>query len=163
MVRWPERPTEVANLLNPAFCALILRESVRGFADDAPSGMPFPLVFLILPLTLHKRTREAFPNSIATKMHPWIENNQQAQVGFAQRCSAIVSHTKEALLFANANDLIEFTSDARLVIKRPRLTRPAWPGDSEPTSCLDSARFLGRWLSRAGDTATVFAMWGVRP
>ena len=76
MKRWSERPPEVAHLFNPAFCALLLREAVRGFAEVSPSGMPHPLVFLLLPIVLHKATRESLPGSITTKMHPWLQEHQ---------------------------------------------------------------------------------------
>lgn len=160
---WNKRPTEVAHLLNPAFSALLLRESVRGFTSLNSSGMPFPIVFLVLPLTLHRSTRAALPNSIGTKMHPWIEEHQHVQVGFVKRCTAIVEHTREGLLYGIGADLITFTENAHIRPTRTRLKRVDWPVDSEPAACREAANFLGRWLSRAGDTATIFAMWGVRP
>ena len=163
MQPWNERPTEIARLLNPAFCSLIIREAVRGFIEQSSVGMPYPLAFLVLPIVLHRSTRDALPSSVATKMHPWIEENQQVQVDFAKRCAAIVEHTREALLYGTANELFEFSDGAQIVIQRKRLKLPPWPTDSEPMACLEQARFLGRWLSRAGNTATVFAMWGVRP
>jgi hypothetical protein len=163
MQPWNERPTEIARLLNPAFCSIIIREAVRGFSDQGEDGMPYPLAFLVLPIVLHRSTRNALPNTIATKMHPWIEQHQQVRVDFARRCAAIIEHTREGLIYAAANELLEFSDEAEILIRRKRLRLPNWPNDSEPTSCLDRARFLGRWLSQAGNTATVFAMWGVRP
>jgi hypothetical protein len=46
---WNDRPPEIAHLFNPAFCAVLIREGVLGFMDVSPGGMPYPLVFLLLP------------------------------------------------------------------------------------------------------------------
>lgn len=163
MPSWAERPTEIANLLNPAFCALLLVQAVRGYQDETAAGLPYPIAFLVLPLVLHKPTREALPNSIASRMHPWLENHQQAQVGFAERCIAVKEHTKEALIYSGARRVLRVRADARLEIADQRLRRPMWPADSEPVDCYEAARFVGRWLAHAGRTATIFAMWGIRP
>ena len=162
MQTWKSRPIEVAHLLNPAFCALVLRQAVKGFSDEISAGMPYPLAFLVLPIVLHRSTREALPRSIATKMHPWLETNQQVRVGFATRCANVVDHTREGLLYASALGLIAFSGDAVIQILSGRLMRP-WPAEAESAVCLKSALFVGRWLARAGDAVTVYAMWGVRP
>src|ERR1039457_6981771 len=57
---WNDRPPEIAHLFNPAFCALLIREGVLGFVEVSPGGMPYPLVFLLLPIVLHKATRDRF-------------------------------------------------------------------------------------------------------
>ncbi|MDP8983017.1 MAG: DUF6521 family protein [Acidobacteriota bacterium] len=163
MASWTERPTEIANLLNPAFCALLLGQAVRGYQEEASAGLPYPLAFLILPLVLHKPTREALPNSIASRMHPWLESHQQAQVGFADRCIAVAEHTKEAIIYSAARRVLSIHTDARLEITKQRVRRPTWPTDSEPLACYEAARFVGRWLAHAGRAATIFAMWGIRP
>ena len=46
---------------------------------------------------------------------------------------------------------------------RLRLNQLPWPSDSESAACRKRAHFVGRWLALAGDNATIFAMWGVRP
>lgn len=163
MQAWTERPTEIAHLLNPAFCALVLVHCVRGYVEEATAGLPYPLVFLILPIVLHKPTRDALPTSIATRMHPWLENHQQVQVGFADRCVSVIDHTREAMIFAVVRNLLQITSDARIEAPQQRFRLPPWPLESEPVACLGKARFVGRWMARAGQPATLFAMWGIRP
>ena len=76
MKPWHERPTEIANLFNPAFCALIVRDGSQGFAEHNPTGMPYPLAFVLLPIVLHRGTRNILPKTIATKLHPWIEQHR---------------------------------------------------------------------------------------
>ena len=163
MKTWAERPAEIANLFNPAFCAIVLRQSVRGFVQEKGEGLPFALAFLVLPIVLHKRTRELLPKSIATKMHPWIQDHQDVRVGFAGRCCALLPHTQEAIVFAATNDLLAMSANGRIEAPQVPLPSASWPDDSEPAVCISRARFVGRWLSTAGDVATIFAMWGVRP
>jgi hypothetical protein len=163
MLSWTDRPTEIANLLNPAFCALLLAQAVRGYQEETTAGLPYPLAFLILPLILHKPTREALPNSIASRMHPWLESHQQAQVGFAERCISVCEHTKEGLIYGAARRMLRVRTDARLEVTAQRMRRPTWPTDSEPLACYEAARFVGRWLAHAGHTATIFTIWGIRP
>lgn len=160
---WNDRPPEIAHLFNPAFCALLVREGVLGFMEVSPSGMPYPLVFLLLPIVLHKATRESLPVTVSTKMHPWIQQHQEARIGFSERCAAIAAYTREAILFAATGTFLAFTQEGTLHAPRLRLRRPTWPPDSESATCRQRARFVGRWLATAGDNATIFAMWGVRP
>ena len=145
MRAWNDRPTEVAALFNPAFSALLIREGILGFTGQNPNGMPYPLVFILLPIVLHKATRLALPKSVATKMHPWIQQNQEARIGFSDRCVGIREYTREAILFASASGLVTFSNDATLHAPRQRLKRLSWPTDSESAICRERARFVGRW------------------
>jgi hypothetical protein len=160
---WQERPIEIAHLFNPAFCGLLMAAGVSGFTERDENGMPYPLSFVLLPIVLHRSTREALPNTLSTKMHPWIQQNQDVRVGFAERCHAISGHIREAVLFAGLSGLISFSADARMKPTKARLKTPAWPAESESAVCFRRARFVGSWLANAGEVGTVFAMWGIRP
>jgi hypothetical protein len=51
----PSLDTEVRNIQNPAFGAVILAAFVQGFyeADATKQGVPLPYLFLVLPIVLH--------------------------------------------------------------------------------------------------------------
>jgi hypothetical protein len=159
---WEERPQEVAYLLNPAFCALLLRESVRGYKLDQPNGMPLPIAYLVLPVVLHRRTRESLP-TIRTRIHAWIEGNPEARVGFGVRTRSMVPYTREALVFAIQHGMLELDDTAVLGVARKRFSRFSPPEGSEPAVCLEKAHDVGRLLARAGDVPTTYSMWGIRP
>ena len=164
MIRlWPKRPIEIAHLLNPAFCSILLRESVIGCEQQAGTGMSYASSFLVLPVVLHKPTRDLLPRSIATKLHPWIQENQSVRIGFAERVRWTVPYTREALQYASSANLIDISDGGLLVSKKIKFKKLSWPKISEPSVCKTKARFVGRWFSLAGDTATLLAMWGVRP
>ncbi len=163
MKAWSQRPVEVAALLNPAFCALLLRQCAKGFMENKPEGIPYPLLALSLPIVLHKFTRERLPKSIRKKMHPWLQENQEIRMDFARRCAALMPYYREAMVFACDEDLLVFTK-AGLFLAPPEAKEPKlWTSDSEPADCMKRAFFAGRWFSVAGDVRTIYAMWGIRP
>jgi hypothetical protein len=51
---WNQRPFEIRNVFNPAFCGLVLFRAMQGYEDEDTRGMPFSLSLLVLPLCLHK-------------------------------------------------------------------------------------------------------------
>lgn len=153
---WQERPIEIAHLFNPAFCALLMAAGVSGFTEQDEIGMPYPLSFVLLPTVLHRSTREALPNSLSTKMHPWIQENQDVRVGFPERCHAISGHIREAVLFAGLSGLISFSADARMKPTKVNLKTPAWP-TADPTKrsaggFRRTGRLLGQHKSRRAPT-----------
>jgi hypothetical protein len=162
MLEWELRPKEVANLLNPAFCAILLRESVVGYQKETSRGMPYPLSFLILPIVLHAPSRNALPRTIAKKLHAWIEENQLARVRFVERVRSLVNHTKESIIFAFNGHILEI-SDIGLLTHIGRQPQMPWGDNSESYFCYKKAHFVGRWFGHSGDLATIFAIWGIKP
>ena len=63
MKKWDERPNEVKYLLNPAFCGRILFSMINEYQKTANRAVPFPLLFMVLPLILHEDTRNAISRS----------------------------------------------------------------------------------------------------
>ena len=41
MKRWDQRPVEIRNLFNPAFCGLVLFRSFCGYEEEDPEACPF--------------------------------------------------------------------------------------------------------------------------
>lgn len=163
MLPWEKRPEEVASLLNPAFCSILLMDAMAGFQVEKNDGLPYPISFLVLPLVLHKQTREAFPTKRSTKMHVWVQKNPEFRIGFAGRVRQLVPFTKEAIAFGINAGTFSLTDQAALKVLKSDTAKTIWPDEEEPTVCRVKARFLGRWLSKAGNMTTVFAMWGVMP
>lgn len=165
MTPWADRPSEVANLLNPAFCGLLLREAAVGYESVTPTGLPFPLAFLVLPVVLHEATRELLPRSTTTSLHAWLQENPQARVNFAERARELASWTREALLYLAARGTVRF-AEGGAVQSAGKLSRgrsALEEGSAEVKLCLQKAKLVGKWFALAGDTATVLQMWGVRP
>lgn len=162
MIPWEKRSIEIASLFNPAFCSLILRQSIRGYLSEESSGMPFSLSFLMLPIVLHRSTREMLPRSISTKMHAWVNNQSEVKVQFSDRCKRLVQYTREGLIYGMQGNLFSVNDGGRLVSSGKIIKLP-WNSDTESYECAQKAEFVGRWFAQAGEVSTIFHMWGVRP
>lgn len=166
MQPWPARVVEEANLFNPAFCATLLAKAADEFVKKANRPLPFALTFLILPIVLHHGTRSALPGSTVTSLLPWVQDNREQLVDFAQRVQRLRPITREALLFGVQHQTLLLTGDGGVAVgpKRQSATeKRTGLFTDEARECVDRAGFLGRWLSTAGTTATIYAAWGVAP
>jgi hypothetical protein len=160
---WEERPTEVASLINPAFCSILLCDSIMDFHEKTGRGMPYPLLFLVLPLVLHKPTREVLPRTTRTPMHVWLQKKPEVRVGFSERTRHLVPYTRESLIFGIRHGIIAVIRSGDLIPGNKRLGNVTWPRTAEPTMCRTKARLVGRWFAQAGDVSTTFTMWGICP
>ena len=160
---WTKRPFEIAYLLNPAFCALLIRDGALGYQQDTQDGLPFSLSFLLLPIALHESTRNKLPFRVTTKLHAWLGETPEVKVGFTERARGLVPYTKEALTFGLQKQSFKLTDNGH-VIPTPGIKQPAtWKNDLEIVACLRAARFIGRWFAQVGDPGTIYYMWGVQP
>jgi hypothetical protein len=164
MMPWNERPPEIANLFNPAFCGILLARAVRGFISEAAEGMPFALAFLTLPIVLHEQTRNLLPKTKSTWMIQWLQRNPEVRVGFAARTRSLVPCTRESLMFMSAQGHIVMEETGRLVEGTPigRIGKLERESD-EFKKCVSKAELIGKMLAKAGKPGTIFALWGVRP
>lgn len=162
---WSERSPEKAHLLNPAFCCMIIIEACAGYSDSTDQPLPFALSFMVLPLTLHRRTRESLPRTIRTSIPAWLQNHTEARLGFHERLMALQPHTREAMRYGlgfgwikvdRPDGIRRATSDS-LLRRGNRLL------DGEARDCMSRARFLGKWLGKAASTETTMALWGICP
>lgn len=164
MLSWYERPVEVANLLNPAFCSIVLDEAISGYQTETQNGFDYPLSVLILPITLHERTSNLLPKKISTKMHVWIKDHPEVQVNFADRTKRLVTYTREAIIFGIQGKLFDLSPNGRLIVSRKTIKMPSsWKDSQELLSYLEAARFVGRWFAQAKDITTIYFMWGISP
>ena len=162
MRNWTERPSEVANLFNPAFCATVLGYAARGFGEERPSGLPWVLAFVTLPLVLHKSTREVTPTTKRTKFHTWVEKNPSIRIGFAERARSMVPHVREAIIFGASVGILACDSKGNL-FAGPTIPKKAMASNSiEVRDCILRAKTLGSVLANAGADHTVLAMLGVQ-
>lgn len=160
MKAWVRRPREEAYLLNPPFCGALLSVAVSEYGP-----MPLPLAFLILPVILHKRTREMLPRDTRTSFVTWLQEHAEARVQFSQRMHALKDHTRQALLHSCTHDWLAVDEDGRLqaAVDSTLFRRGDRILGDEAKQCLRRAKFLGQWFARAGEATTVMALWGVRP
>lgn len=163
MLNWENRPQEIANLLNPAFCSLVIRECTRGYCLKRPEGLPHPMTFIVLPLVLHKATRQSLPRSSTALFQVWLHRNMHIQIGLRERIVHLIPVTREALMFGLQHNSFKITSIGTLEASGKRKVPKSWPRDSESMICASRAYTLGRLLAEAGNLPTIFALLGIRP
>ncbi|NQT81595.1 hypothetical protein HQ563_01125 [bacterium] len=165
MKSWAVRPKEEAYLLNPAFCCTTLAAAVRGYSSARKEGVPFPLLFMVPPIVLHKPTRDALPRSARTSIPAWLQENPAARVLFYERLVSLKPYIKEAIQFGMLLDWIVPRGGGVLetTLSEREINRAIRTLTDEACVCVMRARFLGKWFAAAGAAHTVMAFWGVRP
>lgn len=164
MKPWENRPIEVAHLLNPAFCGEVLRRAIGQYNETvAPRLFSYPLAFLVLPIVLHRRTRETISPTTREQLHVWLQAHQDVRVGFAERAKRMVPVTNETIAFLLQVGAITVDDMAGIALVRQRRRRSFEQTDDEIVDCYKKAGIIGRWFARAGSVANVYTMWGVKP
>ena len=163
---WNERPREEAYLFNPAFCAAALHEFIKEYKKAKGGAAPYALLFCVLSIAVHGRTRRALPGSTLTSLYSWRERNPEVLIGFAERARSLRPVVQEALRFAIDRNAIQFADDGGVTLGTKPLTiakkfENALTDDAR--ECIAAARLLGRWFAKAGTASTILAAWGIKP
>ncbi|AVQ08010.1 TPA: hypothetical protein HH295_20475 [Xanthomonas vasicola pv. zeae] len=162
MKRWDQRPFEVKNLFNPAFCGLVLFRALLGYEEENPDGMPFSLALLVLPLCLQKDARQVIAGSSRSYLLKIVEKNPQLLVGFADRATDMLPFALEAFGVLMERDCFVVSQDGRLKTV-PNRVRKSVIGTDESVSCQRVARIIGKEFARIADRVTVYTTFGIRP
>ena len=162
MKRWDQRPFEVRNLFNPAFCGLVLFRALQGYEDENPDGMPFSLALLVLPLCLQKDARQVIAGNSRRYLLKIVETNPQLLVGFADRTSDMLPFAFEAFGVLMERGCFVVSKDGRLKTVPDRV-RKSVTGTDESVSCQRVARIVGKEFARIADRVTVYTTFGIRP
>jgi len=159
--RWNQRPFEIRNLFNPAFCGLILFRALHGYEEEDSRGMPFSLSLLVLPLCLHKDSREVIAGSPRSYLLKTTEKNQQVMVGFADRVTQMLPYAFEGFGLLMERGCVAVV-DGRIQ-PLPDKVRKTVNGSDETISCQKVARIVGREFARIADRVTIYTTFGIRP
>lgn len=161
---WAERSHEERALLNPALCAGLLWHAARSCVRDG-DGLSFEEGFLVLPLVLHRTTREALPRGTRTSLAVWLDANPLARGRIATRARLLVPFTKEAMTFGGVHGLLQMEGGRLEAVDawRIHVNRALRASSDEVRECARRAEFIGKWLAATGNASTVMALLGVRP
>jgi Family of unknown function (DUF6521) len=162
MKRWDQRPFEIKNLFNPAFCGVVLFKALLGYEEENPEGMPFSLALLVLPLCLQQDSRQVIAGNSRSYLLKIVETNPQLLVGFAGRVTDMLPFTFEAFGLLMERGCFVVSPDGRLQTV-PNRVRKKVTGTDESVSCQRVARFVGKEFARIAHPATVHRTFGIRP
>lgn len=162
MREWKMRTKEVAYLLNPAFCGRILYGAVKKYNEISNRAFPFPLIYLVLPLVLHKNTRRLIDSR--TAMLVWTQKYPELFIGFAQRASDLVEITNEAVELLLQSELLQLTIESGLQVNKTiRVMSRTRFVDDEIKECVNKSEHVGKWFAVVGSMETIYISLGVRP
>ncbi|MFY1595941.1 three component ABC system middle component [Micromonospora sp. WMMD737] len=156
MTAWQDRPQVAAAYLNPAMVATVLAAAAAGYRTERQRTMIWPLAFVVAPLVLHRSTRQALPRSTTTHLASWVSRNALLHTGFAARARALTPTVREGLRFGLRHGVL--TVEAGGLSGAVGKSR-----DPELRQLLRSAQLVGRWLAKADEPGTAFAILGVEP
>lgn len=162
MKHWDQRPFEIRNLFNPAFCGLVLFRALHGYEEEDTRGMPFSLSLLVLPLCLHKDSREVVADSPRSYLLRTTEKNQQVMVDFPNRVTQMMPYAFEGFGLLMERGCIVVTDNGRIQTV-PKKVRKSVTGTDETVACQKVARIVGREFARIADRVTVYTTFGIRP
>jgi hypothetical protein len=166
MNKWENRPVEISNLINPSFCAFLIHEMIKGYEEKSEDdyGISYELLFLTLPILLHKPTKEKLPRSIRTHMHMWLQYNPEVRIGYGKRARELVPYTKEASMFLTNRGLLKLDNEGSLKTSSKRLQLNLEREVNEYLRDYQSkAKLLGKWFAVTGTSSTIYTMWGISP
>lgn len=162
MKEWKDRPIEIANNLNPDFCGELIYSAIKEYEKQTSRGLPFSLLFLILPIVLHKATRDKITTS-RTHMSVWLHKEPQVKINFSQRANNLIEITLESYRFLYKCKIISINKNSKIStvnkLKRSKHNKP----EAEIKECINKAKIVSRWFARNDDIETIYAMWGVKP
>jgi len=161
---WHERPPEEASNFNPAFCGeMIYRASAEYYRVRE---MPFSLAltFLVVPIILHKPTRDQLPRRADTMFVAWAADHKHLLVGLPDRAARLMPVSREAVLFLLQNGIMRLQRSGIVSGEKPIRSSAAPSVVTDDTrEARRSAGLLGRWFANQGQPASVMQMLGVTP
>jgi len=160
MKAWSDRPAELAYLLNPAFCGVILHEFFHWYQKTADRDVPYALAFLPLPIVLPARTRETLVR--ARQLQSWISSNEPIRIELGRMARDMMPYTREALVFLAQRRHIQLTADGNFHIAA-RLRGLNTIAKDETLEMIQAAARLARLAATAGKPDTVYVQLGLRP
>ncbi len=160
---------EIERLLNPAYCACILARYAYSYqvarAHSSSPGVPYPLIFLCLPLTLHAATRTEVNRHRRTYgIHRLVRENPTLVIQLAERIKGFTTITKEALLFGIKYDLLSFNTESVAIACIDKILRQITKStlSEEAMQPINAAELIGAWFSQL-TVAEVFLHLGIQP
>lgn len=156
------RTHEVAFLFNPAFCGRVLYTTIKTYNEKTNRAFPFPLIYLVLPLVLHKETRNNINSRTSLLM--WVQRYPQLLIDFPQRARELVPITNESMEFLFQTGKILLTPNGELEISPTTRTLSKTKFvDDEILECIKKGEHVAKWFSAAGKVETVYIELGVKP
>ncbi|WP_219618140.1 MULTISPECIES: three component ABC system middle component [Brevibacterium] len=155
------RPALSNTILNPALIAASIQWASHRFRTTSKQLMPWEYSFLVVPLVFHQLTRQALPQTSATHLPVWINNNQNVLAGFPNRSRKFVPHVREGIRYGLRSGQITLNDGGTL--RASMRSGVKLHEETELRGILSSAATFGGILSKSGSSVNIFTQFGVSP
>jgi len=170
VTEWHARTIEQRNLLNPAFCAVVLWHAAKGYqaeaaaANYATAALPIELAFVGASFVLRGQTRRQLPSTVRTSLATWVQDHPLERSAVAKGVVVLRPYVREALLFGAQHGALAMrgryvTSEQGASKKMNGYLKQS---SADVRDCVNQAHFVGRWLHKGGTPSTVMAMLGIQ-
>jgi ABC-three component (ABC-3C) system Middle Component 3 len=161
---WQHRPAEEARNLNPAFCGELISRTALEYFRLRQQPFGFALSFVILPIVLHKPTRERLPGNASAAFAGWVADRGPILAELPDRALRLVPVTREALLFLIQHKAISLDAGGLSPGVKPisRSARPLQVTD-DVADARSAASLLGRWFASQTSASSIMQGLGVSP
>lgn len=167
---WHDRTIEERNLLNPAFCAVVLWFLAKGYRteadalDEPQSQLPLALAFVGASFVLRGQTRRKLPTTIRTSLPSWVYDHPLDRSAVAKGVEVLRPYVREAIVFGAQSGLLGLTGAAVAddTSAQRRINKYLRQSTPEVQECASRAEFVGRWLIKSGTPSTVLSLLGMR-
>lgn len=164
-VNVPARPIEIANLLNPAFGAVVLYEGIKGYQEATGThGIPYGLLYFIFPLVLTKSIRITLPRLSKSSLQAWIQKHPEHIPYIQSTFNEFEVLANEALLFGMQKHIIEKVNKTQFTIThQKKLITKKYAGEfeTEVMEIRNSAQKVGKLLSHIPNEISAYLWFGV--
>lgn len=170
MTDWQARTIEQRNLLNPAFCAVVLWHVAKGYqaevlaTRDPAVALPMELAFVGASFVLRGQTRSQLPSTVRTSLATWVQDHPLERSAVAKGVMVLRPYVREALLFGAQHGVLVMRG-RHVASEQGAATRISGylkHSSAEVRECANRAQFVGRWLHKGGTPSTVMALLGVQ-
>jgi hypothetical protein len=144
---------------------MLLWEAAAAYSTAAGVSLPFEVSFVVLPMVLHRETRESLPRAVSTSLAVWLEENPLARSRVGDRARTLMPFTKDAIIFGGIHGLLDLSQGAVLAREdwKKAIAMELRDSTAEVRVCARRAEFVGRWFAGTGSPGTVMALLGVKP
>ncbi|RWP54349.1 three component ABC system middle component [Mesorhizobium sp.] len=161
---WAHRPTEEASNFNPAFCGELLCRSVGEYHKVRSRPFNVALAFLVLPLALHKATRDGLPGRSNVAFAGWVAEHSTLIAELALRVERLRPVVRESMMFAIRQQRLAFDEGGLIPgAKKLSATAKADLTTADADEARSAAGLLGRWFSGQARTPAILQGFGVGP
>lgn len=157
---------EVRAVQNPALGAMLLWRCCAGYssAHERAQPAPLPLLFLVLPMLLHKDTAElVMSTQRASGLRKFVEKFQLAAqsktdllLAIGPRAQAMRKLTGDSLGLAVVSNLVTVDRDGRVIAVSETPATAGIPLSIRPL--LGAAEKLGTWFAQVSEYETALLL-----